>query len=62
MLTNTKIKNSKPKNKLYRLSDSNGLAIEITPSGEKHWRYRYRFNGKASMISLGKYECIKIWP
>jgi integrase len=60
MLTNTKIKNSRPKNKLYRLSDSNGLAIEITPSGEKHWRYRYRFNGKASMISLGKYEKISL--
>ncbi len=55
MLTDTKIKNSKPKDKLYRMADSNGLAIEITPSGIKHWRYRYRFNGKASMISLGKY-------
>jgi len=58
MLTDSKIKASKPKNKLYRLADSNGLAIEITPSGIKHWRYRYRFNGKASMISLGKYPVI----
>ena len=58
MLTDTKIRTSKPQNKLYRLSDTNGLAIEITPSGIKHWRYRYRFNGKASMISLGKFPNI----
>lgn len=60
VLTDTKIKNSKPKNKLYRIADSNGLAIEITPSGIKHWRYRYRFNGKASMISLGKYPKVSL--
>ncbi|WP_428087827.1 tyrosine-type recombinase/integrase [Candidatus Thioglobus sp.] len=58
MLTDTKIRTSKPKNKLYRLSDSNGLAIEITPTGIKYWRYRYRFNGKASMISLGRFPNI----
>ncbi len=58
MLTATQINNAKPKNRLYRLSDSNGLAIEITPSGSKYWRYRYRFNNNPSMISLGKYPKI----
>jgi len=58
MLTDTKIKSLKPKDNLYRRSDANGLAIEITPAGLKYWRYRYRFNGKASMISLGKFPNI----
>jgi len=58
MLTDTKIKALKPKDKIYRRADSNGLAIEITPTGLKHWRYRYRFDGKASMISFGKYPII----
>ena len=58
MLTDTKIKSLKPKDKLYRRSDGNGLAIEITPAGLKYWRYRFRFNGKASMVSLGKFPNI----
>ena len=60
MLTDTKIKNAKPKEKLYRMGDSNGLAIEITPTGIRHWRYRYRFNGKASMLALGKYPKVSL--
>ena len=60
MLTDTKIKTAKSKNKLYRMADSNGLAIEITPAGIKHWRYRYRFNNKASMMSLGKYPQVSL--
>ena len=60
MLTDTKIKAAKPRDKLYRMADSNGLAIEIMPTGIKHWRYRYRFDDKASMISLGKYPTINL--
>ena len=60
MLTDTKIKTAKPKDKLYRMADTNGLAIEITPTGIKHWRYRYRFNNKASMMSLGKYPKVSL--
>ena len=33
MLTDAKIKNAKPKNKEYRIADSNGLAIAIKTSG-----------------------------
>ena len=58
MLTNTKIKNLKSKDKLYRVADSNGLAIEVSTKGEKKWRFRYRFNKKASMVSLGKYPVV----
>ena len=60
MLTDTKIKNLKPKEKLYRVADSNGLAIEVSAKGGKKWRFRYRFNKKASMVSLGKYPSIKL--
>ena len=58
MLTNTKIKNLKPKEKTYRVADSNGLAIEVSAKGVKKWRFRYRFNKKASMVSLGKYPAV----
>ena len=54
-LTNLAIKGAKPREKSYKLSDSGGLYIEISPAGGKWWRYKYRFNGKESRLSLGTY-------
>jgi integrase len=59
-LTDTTIRTAKPKEKLYRLTDANGLCVEVTPSGSKLWRYRYRFNGKAKMLSLGTYPLVTL--
>ena len=53
MLTEIAIKALKPKAKLYRVSDSAGLRIEVHPNGHKHWRHRYRYAGKPQMMSLG---------
>lgn len=55
-LTNLAIKAFKPKKALYRVADSGGLCLEITPAGGKLWRWRYRYNGKAQLMALGK------WP
>ena len=54
-LTDTAIKALRPKMAAYRVTDGGGLCLEITPKGEKLWRYRFRINGKASMMSLGRY-------
>jgi len=55
MLNDTQIKNLKPKEKLYRVSDALGLRIEINPNGTKIWRYVFRWKGKYTMLSLGHY-------
>ncbi len=55
-LTTLAIKNLKPKPSMYRVADSGGLCLEVTSAGGKLWRWRYRFNGKGQMTSLGK------WP
>lgn len=60
MLNNLKIKQLKPKEKLYRIADHSGLCIEIRPSGGKFWRYRYRFLGKAKMLTIGQYPEISL--
>ena len=60
MLSDLQIRNLIPKDKLYRMSDSHGLCIEINPNGSKLWRHRYRFNNKATMVSLGTYPEISI--
>jgi hypothetical protein len=44
-LTELTIKNLKPKDKLYRVADSSGLTLEISPSGSKLWRWRYYHQG-----------------
>ena len=55
MLTDIKVRNFKRKGKLYRVADSHGLTLEINPNGSKLWRHRYRYNNKATMMSLGHY-------
>jgi integrase len=59
-LSDTTIRTSKPKDKLYRLTDANGLCLEVTPTGSKLWRYRYRFNGSAKMLALGTYPAVTL--
>jgi len=60
MLTDLKISKLKPRNREYSLADGYGLSIYVTPKGVKKWRYRYRFNRNASMISLGKYPAVSL--
>ena len=59
-LSDTTIRTAKPKDKLYRLTDANGLCLEVTPTGSKLWRYRYRFNGSAKMLALGAYPAVTL--
>lgn len=54
-LTVLAIKHLKPKAVAYRVADSGGLCLEVSPAGGKLWRYRFTFNGKAQMIALGKF-------
>lgn len=60
MLTNTQCRTAKPKEKLYRLNDFNGLYLEVKPNGKKAWRYRFKLNGKSSMFALGEYPTVKL--
>ena len=60
MLTDTKVRNLKPQDKLYRVADSHGLAIEVNPNGSKLWRHRFRYNNKATMMSLGSYPMVSL--
>lgn len=60
MLTDAKLRALKSKGALYRVTDSDGLAVEVPISGALRWRYRYRFEGKAKMLSLGVYPVVSL--
>ncbi len=55
MLTDTAAKQSKPKEKPYRLSDEKGLYLEVHPGGSKYWRMKYRYGGKEKRLAFGVY-------
>jgi len=60
MLTNSQLKALKSKDKLYRVSDFDGLSIEIPIKGKLRWRFRYRFNNKAFQKSFGTYPEVSL--
>lgn len=41
-LTSAQVANAKPKNKLYRLYDGDGLCLKVTKAGAKVWEYRHK--------------------
>ena len=59
-LTDTLIRNTKPGPKPIQLVDGFGLYLEVRPTGARHWRMRYRLEGKDSRISLGQYPLMSL--
>lgn len=59
-LSDTKARNAKPKEKQYKLFDSNGLFLLVAPAGGKWWRFKYRFGGKEKLISFGTYPEVSL--
>lgn len=55
MLTDAALRKAKPQEKGYKLTDSAGLHLFISPAGGKSWRYRYEFGGKEKLLTLGQY-------
>lgn len=60
MLTEMQLRNAKPKEKPYKLTDSNGLYLEVRPNGSKLWRYRYRIGGKENLYAVGDYPAVSL--
>ena len=54
-LSDAALRKAKPSNKAQRLFDGGGLFVEISPSGGKWWRLKYRLGGKEKRLSLGTY-------
>lgn len=58
MLTDKKIRAAKPAAKLYKIADSEGMYLLVTPGGAKYWRLKYRHAGKEKVLALGVYPIV----
>ena len=59
-LTDTRVRNSKPMAKPYKLSDGGGMYLLIAPDGARYWRMDYRFAGKRRTLALGVYPAVTL--
>lgn len=54
-LSDTKLRTLKATGATYKIYDAGGLYLEVTPSGARLWRYRYRAGSKDKRLALGTY-------
>lgn len=55
MLTDTKLKNLKPREKTYKEADRDGLYVVVSPVGGITFRFDYRFNDRRETLTIGRY-------
>ena len=59
-LTDTRLRALKPKDRPYKVTDERGLYVEVTPTGGKLWRFRYRIGGAQKKLCIGSYPEISL--
>jgi integrase len=55
LLSDLVVRNARRGSKSRRLYDGRGLYLEVSPNGGKWWRFRFRFDGKEKLLSMGTY-------
>lgn len=59
-LSDTACRKAKPSAGIRKLADEKGLALWITPDGARYWRFRYRWQRKEQLLSLGVYPDVSL--
>jgi integrase len=60
MLTDTQVRQAKPREREYKLADYASLYLLIRPNGSKLWRLDYRFGGKQKTLALDAYPIVTL--
>ncbi|MBZ4206999.1 MULTISPECIES: tyrosine-type recombinase/integrase [Klebsiella] len=55
MLTDIQLKRLKPQEKIYKVTDRDGLYVAVSPTGTRSFRYDYRINGRRETLTIGQY-------
>jgi hypothetical protein len=59
-LTDTAIRNAKPRDKAHKITDGGGLYLLVTPAGGRLWRLKYRLDGVERKLAIGKYPDVTL--
>lgn len=59
-ISDTKARKAQPADKPYRIPDSDGLYLDVRPSGKKFWRVRYFVAGKENLYTPGQYPHVSL--
>lgn len=59
-VTDFAVRAAKPREKAYKLTDGQGMYLEVMPTGAKYWRLKYRIDGKEKRAALGVYPTVSL--
>lgn len=59
-LSDIQIRNLKPREKAYKVSDFEGLFVLVKPHGSRLWQLKYRLDGKEKTFSIGIYPDVSL--
>jgi len=59
-LTDVQVRNARPRERVFKISDGGGLFLMVNPSGSKLWRLAYRFAGKQKTLAIGSYPVVTL--
>lgn len=58
--TDLYLKSLAGRDKRYTKAERDGFYVEVMPSGEKSFRYRYRLNGLREKVTIGSYPSVSL--
>lgn len=59
-ISDAALRSAKPAEKAYKIAAGGGLYLEVTPTGSKLWRWKYRLHGKENRFAIGRYPDIPL--
>jgi Arm DNA-binding domain/Phage integrase family len=60
MLTDIRVRSSKPTERPRKLFDARGLSLHVMPNGGRYWRFDYIFDGKRRTLAKGIYPDVSL--
>ncbi|HEY2358102.1 MAG TPA: tyrosine-type recombinase/integrase [Phenylobacterium sp.] len=55
MLTDAALQNLRPRSKIYKVTDRDGMYVSVATSGAITFRYDYRMHGRRETLTIGRY-------
>lgn len=59
-LSDATIRALKPRDKPYKVSDFDGLFLNVKPTGSRLWQFKYRIGGREKLLSIGIYPAVTL--